>query len=412
MASPIRIGNTIAGNSILKARAQFPGVQDLTYLDTASRGLMPAEAKLAVDQQVDLHIRGRINKARMFELIERVRTTYSNLIKAHPDEIAFTKNVSEGLNMVASAIPWREGDNVILCPELEHPSNLYPWLHLKKRLGVEVRLLPARVGQVPVDDMIAAIDRKTRIVTCSYVTFAPGLRTDMTRLAEECVARDVMLLVDAAQGVGILDIDMDRVPISAMSVSTQKGLLALYGMGFLYVRNNWAERLHPPFLSRFSVDLGSAHEAAGGSDDYTLMPGARRFEIGNYNFLGAAAVEPGLKIITSLTTKAIEDHVLRLSERLIEGLQVLGLPLFAAQPGKHRAHMVAIGDAIGPQHDATDDPAMQSLYKTFDDNGVRLTIRRGILRVSLHLYNNEEDVDRVIDIAKSWCARPGTAIRP
>jgi selenocysteine lyase/cysteine desulfurase len=345
---------------------------------------------------------GTIEKARMFETIERVRNRYAGLIRALPDEVAFTKNVSEGLNMVACALPWRAGDNVILCPELEHPSNVYPWLHLKNRAGIEVRGLRARGGKMPVDDMIAAINDRTRVVTCSYVTFAPGLRTDIVRLAEACAKRDVMLLVDGAQGVGILDIDMSRVPIAAMSVSTQKGLMALYGMGFLYVRKEWAERLDPPFLSRFSVDLGAAHEATGGGDNYALMPGARRFEVGNYNFIGAAAVEPGLDIISHAGTAAIEEHVLRLSERMIRGLQEVGLPVFAAERGVHRGHIVAIGNAIGSQHDSTDDPLMQSLYKGLSENGVRLTIRRGILRVSMHLYNNEDDVDGFLDIVRAW----------
>jgi selenocysteine lyase/cysteine desulfurase len=168
------------------------------------------------------------------------------------------------------------------------------------------------------------------------------------------------------------------------------------------VRKEWAERLDPPFLSRFSVDLGAAHEATGGGDNYALMPGARRFEVGNYNYMGAAAVDPGLEIINQVTTKAIEHHVMRLSERMIRGLQGIGLPVFAPEPGPHRGHIVAIGNAIGAQHDSTDDPMMQSLYKVLSDNGARLTIRRGILRVSLHLYNTEEDVDRFLDIARTW----------
>jgi len=132
------------------------------------------------------------------------------------------------------------------------------------------------------------------------------------------------------------------------------------------------------------------------------MPGARRFEVGNYNYMGAAAVDPGLEIINQVTTPAIEQHVLRLSERMIRGLQDIGLPVFAPEPGPHRGHIVAIGNAIGAQHDSTDDPMMQSLYKTLSENGVRLTIRRGILRVSIHLYNTEEDVDRLLDIARMW----------
>src|SRR4051794_3512493 len=100
-------------------RAQFPGASNAIYFDTASRGLAPASAKPAVDAQIDQHMLGTVEKQSMFDLIERVRGRYAKILRAEPDEIAFTKNVSEGLNMAASALPWRAGDNVVLCPELE-----------------------------------------------------------------------------------------------------------------------------------------------------------------------------------------------------------------------------------------------------------------------------------------------------
>ena len=386
-------------------RSHFPGATGSTYFDTASRGLVPAEAKALIDEQIDYRIRGDIQKPKMFDTIDRVRNLYAGLICAAPHEIAFTKNVSEGLNIVAAGLPWKPGENVVLCPQLEHPSNIYPWLNLKSRTGIEVKAVKSTDGHMPVEAMIKAINNKTRVVTCSFVTFAPGLRTDIQKLAEYCGKRDILLLVDAAQGVGILDIDVGKTPISAMSVSTQKGLLGLYGMGFLYVREKWAERIEPPFLSRFSVDLGSAHEATGGNDNYALMPGARRFEIGNYNFLAATAVEPGLSMVNRASTASIEKHVLALTERMMNGLQKIGLPVFSPEPGIHRGHIVAIGDAIGAQHDSTDNPAMQSLYNALSGDGIRLTIRRGLLRVACHFYNNNDDVDRLLDVARHWSSK-------
>ena len=397
--------NAYSAELLQQMRSHFPGASGSTYFDTASRGLVPSEAKVAIDAEIDHRIRGDIEKPKMFATIERVRNHYAKLINASPDEIAFTKNVSEGLNIVAAGTSWKSGDNVVLCPELEHPSNIYPWLNLRSRVGIEVRAVKSRGGTMPVEAMIKAVDLKTRAVTCSFVTFAPGLRTDIQGLAEHCAAENVLLLVDAAQGIGILDIDVNRTPVSAISVSTQKGLLGLYGMGFLYVRDAWARKLEPAYLSRFSVDLGGEHEATGGGDNYALMPGARRFEVGNYNFLAAAAVEPGLSMINALTTQKIEKHVLGIAQRLIDGLQRMGLPVFAPEPGIHRGHMVAIGDAIGSQHDSTDNPVMQSLYQSLAEGGVRSTIRRGIIRISCHFYNNEEDVDHLLDVAQHWKSR-------
>src|SRR5258708_31427744 len=118
-------------------------------------------------------------------------------------------------------------------------------------------------------------------------------------------------------------------------------------LDFTCAERGGAELRLPPFLSRFGVDLGPAHEATGGGgDNYALMPGARRFEVGNYNFIGAAAVEPGLDIVSHAGTAAIEEHVLRLSERMIRGLQEVGLPVFAAERGVHRGHIVARCNAI------------------------------------------------------------------
>ena len=107
-------------------------------------------------------------------------------------------------------------------------------------------------------------------------------------------------------------------------------------------------------------------------------------------------------MLNELTTAVVERHVLSLAERMIAGLQRIGLPVFAAEPGPHRAHMVAIGDAIGNQHDSTDNPAMQSLYESLATDGIRTTIRRGIIRVSLHFYNTEADVDRLLAAAQKW----------
>src|SRR5262249_60549664 len=100
-----------------------------------------------------------------------------------------------------------------------------------------------------------------------------------------------------------------RSNIDALAVSTQKGLLGLSGMGFLYCRREWAERLQPAYLARFGVDLGDAHEASMGDDEYRLAAGARRFDLGNYNFSAAAATEASLGGLPALAASHIQGYV-------------------------------------------------------------------------------------------------------
>lgn len=384
-------------------RRRFPGAAKSTYMNTAARGLLMRESRAAIDVMLDARMHEGGDKPAMFEAVETARSNFARLINAGADEIAITKNVSEGLNAIIAAIEWRAGDNAVLCLDLEHPNNVYPWRHAARRHGVELRVVAAVDGVMPVGEMIDSIDANTRAVTLSSVTFAPGFRADVAALGQVCREHDALLLVDGVQSVGVLKTDVVADYIDAMAVSTQKGLLGLYGMGFLYCRTEWADRLTPAYLARFGVDLGDgAHEAALGGDDWRLMPGARRFDLGNYNFMAAAAVNPPMALMLDIGPDKVEARVVSLSHRLAGGLLAIGLPVCGGAPGPHLAGLVAVGEIGAGQHDGTDDPAMQSLYDYLAANNVQLTIRRGILRFSLHMFNNEADIDRVLELAAQW----------
>lgn len=396
---------TTAAPDFTAVRAMFPGARDKVYMGVPARGLPPHAGRAALDAYLDQYVDGTIDKDANFEAIERVRAKYARLINADADEIAFTKNVSEGLNHIAASLPWQAGDNVVVCRELEHPNNIYPWLNLQDRFGVEVRAIPDRDGAVDVEAMVGAIDSRTRLLTVASVTFAPGFRTDLETLGRACRDNDVFFLVDGVQSVGVVETDVETLMIDGMAVSTQKALLGLYGMGFLYCRREWADRIRPAALARFSVDLGSdTHEAVMGDDGYDLMPGARRFDIGNYNFPAAIAVEPSLDLLLELGPSAVEAYTCGLSYRLAGGLHQLGLPVSGGPPGPHLAHIVTAGDYKPHQHDASGDPETDALYHHLSENDVHLTVRRGMLRFGLHIYNDESDVERVLDLVKDWQA--------
>jgi selenocysteine lyase/cysteine desulfurase len=390
-----------------EARALFPGLSQVTYLDVAGRAPLATPVRDAINAFLD-HAEVGGDKAAMFRSIEAARGAYAQLINASPQEIAITKNISEGLNIIANAIDWKPGDNVVVCEALEHANNVYVWRNLERRMGIQVRSLPASQGQYPIEAMAAAIDQHTRIVTACTHTFTPGLRTLIEPLGQAARKHGAMLVLDGAQTVGIGHLDLQQLPIDALATSTQKGLLGPYGMGFLYVRDHWADRLQPAYLARFGVDLGDAGEAAAGTGNYRLMDGARRFDLGNFNFLASAALEASLGLIAQLGTPAIEAHTRSLANQLAQGLHELGLPVFGGQHHRLRDHIVSVG-VPGEGHNASGDPRMQSLYDALSSQGVKLSIRKDMLRFSFHLYNNSSDVDRVLDIAGRWATRGGKA---
>ncbi len=392
--------------NLSEARKLFPGAMDRVYLDVSLNGLMPTPARDAALAHLEKRVMGRAVKADLHAQTERVRGQVAGLIGSAPNEVAITKNVSEGLNLFASCLEWKPGDNVVFCPELEHPNNVFLWYNLRERKGVEIREVPPDDGHIPVGRMVEAMDARTRLATVSHVTFSPGFITDVETLAREARARGVLTLVDSAQSVGSLQTDVRALGVDALAFGTQKSLLAFYGLGFLFIQEALAEALRPVHVARYSMDLGpEAHETAIGPGELTFKPGALRFELSNYNYIGLAAVEASLELIRAIGMDRIEPHVRRLAARLASGMLELGLPVAGGEPGPHLAHIVAVGRSGGGRHYSADDPAMNQLHDHLTQNGVGLSIRRGVLRMSVGLYNNEADIDRVLDLTRRWVSR-------
>jgi len=392
--------------NVSEARKLFPATEQWTYMNVAVRGLLSTRVREAVDEYIDSHQYGSWEKHSELAMIEHTRRSFAKLINADEDEIAYTKNASEGLSIIAASLPWEKGDNVVYCPELEHPNNVYPWLNLQKRLGVEVRAVEPEDGRVPADKMAELMDERTRLVTVPTVSFSPGFVTDLAPIAKRSRELGTFFLVDAAQSIGVKDTDVKSMDVDGLAVATQKGMMAFYGTGFLYCRKDWAEKIQPVYLARFGVALDAdRHETAMDVEQLEYARGARRFDLGNYNYLGATAAEASLSLIHELGTREIEKHVRSLAYRMAEGMLELGLPVAGGPPTPRIGHIVAVGTSGGGRHYTADDPRMNSLHDFLIEHGVKLAIRRGILRFSLHVYNNEDDVDRVLELTKGWLAK-------
>jgi cysteine desulfurase/selenocysteine lyase len=388
---------------IADARRLFPGTEDQVYLNASLNGLLPVTARDAAMEHLEKRVMGRAVKAELHAQAERVRGQIGRLLGADPDEIAITKNVSEGLNIFAAGIDWKPGDNVVFCPELEHPNNVFLWYNLRQTKGVEIREVSPDDGHVPVDRMVAAMDGRTRVVTASHVTFSPGFISDVDTLTTGAHARGALVLLDSAQSAGCLQTDVKALGVDGLAIGTQKALLAFYGLGFMYIRRELAEKLIPVYVARYGMDLGpDAHETAIGAGDLDFKPGALRFELSNYNYMGLATVEPSLELIHAIGVQKIEAHVRGLAARLASGFLEMGLPVAGGEPGPHLAHIVAVGESGGGRHYSADDPAMNDLYEHLTANGVGISIRRGVLRMSVAVYNNTDDIDRVLELSRDW----------
>jgi selenocysteine lyase/cysteine desulfurase len=240
------------------------------------------------------------------------------------------------------------------------------------------------------------------MVAVSTVTFSPGFRTDVATLGKACRKRDVLLLVDAAQSVGVLNTDVPGEPHRCTGGFHAEGPAGPLRHGLSVL----PPRVGRPVEARVSRALRrrrgeGAHEASMGNDEYRLAKGARRFDLGNYNFSAAAAAETSINELLAIGTANIEAYVVGLARALAQGFLDLGLPVSGGAPGPHLAHIVTVG-TMSADHYGTGDDLYNRLYAHLEANGVKLSIRRGMLRFSFHLYNNADDVAKVLELTRQF----------
>ena len=266
--------------AVRSARSLYPAAARRPYLNVAVRSLLAKPVREVCDWYLDGAMEGGPDKEVLFDTVERGRARFARWIGADPDEVAWTRNVTDGMNLFLTALDWRDGDEVVYCPDLEHPANVLPWRNLALRLGVKLKAVPADGGRLPSVRMAEAVGPRTRVIAAATVSYSPGFVADLAPLKEARDAYGARLVVDAAQSAGVLRTDVDRMGADALAVATQKSLSAFYGTGFLYCRRGVAEALKPAALGRHGSDLQMRPETGSPDAGIPYAPGARRFDLG------------------------------------------------------------------------------------------------------------------------------------
>lgn len=385
-------------------RKNYRAAREGVFLNAGSRGIISAATEAAVQAAFAAEVAILLPEPSFPQQLIETRAAFEQLLRAPSGTAAVTKNTSEGLNAIASAIDWKRGDSIVISSDVEHANNVYLWLNLAAR-GVELRDIPAKGDAIDAERVAEAIDASTRLVSVTAVSFVPGFRTDIAPISAACREHDAILLVDGVQACGVLDVDVGRDGISALATSTSKGLLGLRGLGLLFVAPEWISRLRPVYVARNSVESGGRHYSEFEADRFEFSSDARRFEWGTYNYLGVAAARNAIREINAIGTDRIEARVKHLAATLATGLAELGLPVVTPPDEAARTHLITVGRRGAGDAETTGDPRLDAVAAALNAADIRFAIRRGLLRFGFHFYNDESDVERVLDIARKATQR-------
>jgi selenocysteine lyase/cysteine desulfurase len=367
-----------------RTRSFFPVTKTLAYLNHA--GVAPISTRVAealARYSAEAVERGAFDYRRYDSEIERVRERAARLIGAGPDEIAFAKNTSEGLGMVACGLDWQRGDRIVTC-DLEFPSNVYAWWSLRPR-GVETVLLRSRDGRLPLESVEEALRHppRTRLLALSSVEFGSGARNDLPALGRLCRERGVLFCVDAIQSLGCFPLDVEECHVDFLAADGHKWLLSVEGCGLFFCRRALLAQLAPRVIGWRSVTNNLDFETY----HFDLQPGAGRFEEGTPNTPGIYALGAAIDLLLELGVDAIGRRVLELTDRLCALLMARGAEIASPR---------AAGQASGIVAFRLPDEAPGKTAARLRAAGVFVVARRGCVRASPHFYNSPEDLDRLI----------------
>ncbi len=360
-------------------RNEIPALEDGVYLNTGASGPCPrpvVDAMCASLERIEYDAPTDDGAYTVpMEVADSAREAIASHVGATTDELALTQSTADGINRIAGAFDWKEGD-VVVRTDLEHPAGILPWRRLEREYGVEVRVLETRDGRLDLDDVKSVAD-EADLFCVSSITWTHGTRLPVREIVD--VARDggAATVVDAVQSPGQTTVDVTEWSADYVAGASHKWLLGTFGAGFLYVREGAERELVPSAIGYRSVEDPNAHE-------YEYAPGAKRFEIGTTSPVPHAGTEAAIDLIESIGLDVVENRIERLTDRLKDGLPSESV----LSPDSYESGLVTV---------AVDNPEETVERLEANDVHVRSLPYPDAIRASLHVFNTVDDVDILLN---------------
>lgn len=366
-----------------EVRSNFPYLQNgITYFNHAATGPFSSLVVNRLSNLLKEKSESKIDDYSSFlKVVEETKLLLSELINCNIDRTAFVDNTSNGISILAQSIDWKKGDRILL-NDIEFPANVYPFLNLK-RLGVEVDFVKSENGIVTADKIINSIKSETKLVSVSFVQFLSGYKVDLEKIGNYCRANNIIFSVDGIQGIGAMRIDVKKCKIDFLSCGTQKWLLGMQGLAFIYVDEEFQKKMIPANVGWLSV------ENAWNLLDYKLelKTTANVFQGGTLNAFGINAFNTSLKLFKDFGFDNVEKEVLSNTKYFIIKLKSLGLDCVLSHCSDDELAGIV---TIKPKNS-------EKIFEELEKKKIFCSLREGFIRFAPHFYNTHHEIDKVIE---------------
>ena len=363
-------------------------IEDATYLNFAAHAAIPRVALNAVQASVAAKRRPHIvDDQSFFSVARSLRQTLATLIGASQDDIALTNGAGAGLAMIAYALKWSAGDEVIIAGG-EFPAHYATWKPMETREGIKVQITHPQGQFMQAGDLIAAMTPRTRVISVSHVRFDDGSILDASSLAAACKRNGTLLVLDVSQSCGAIPMDVRSLGADFIVCAGYKYLLSPWGTGFLWSKPENVDLLRPGPYNWLSQDVESFarlnYVDPRPARTLSRWDAAEASSIYNFNL---TVMEASARFVLNATPALIHDHNQSLINYFFERLPD-GYRLASPRLASHRGVFGCI--EVGSRSNT------ESLYQLLRDEQFVVALREGKIRVAPHLLNSTQDMDRLL----------------
>jgi selenocysteine lyase/cysteine desulfurase len=362
-------------------RRQYAGLADCIYLNQASLGLIPRvalEASVGFLTDVAQYGNLRLSDQAEAEILDTLRAAGARMLGAPASAIAVVGGAGEGLGQLALMLAAAEGEVILVSSDF--PSVTYPWLVAQQRSGMRIRWVLDVADKSLTHSLIDAITEQTTVVCVSAVQFATGTLVDVGALAARAREVGARVVVDVTQMAGAIPVTMSTWGADGLVCSGYKWLSAPAGVALLAISNELADTI-PPIVGWKSASSPFDFRP----QELALASEARRFELSTMSYSAAFALLVSIRLLSDIGFDAIRDHAARLAASLVQQVSPLGwAPYRSLTDPAASSHIVSL------RHPSARIEEVQA--KLAGEHQIVTSCRGGGIRVSLHAYNDEEDV--------------------
>ena len=369
-------------------RAQFPLTQERAYFNTGGLGASPYVVIDAVKAKMD-ELEKISETGHNEQIWKEVKTPIAQLLGCDPEELAFMRNATEGINVVCNGLPLKKGDEIIATTH-EHVANSVPWLALLKREGVVIRLFEPSTfsAHENIDRIQTLITRKTRLISIPHGTTTIGQILPVKEISKLAKSKNIWLFLDGAQTAGMFPFDLHDIGCDAYAACGHKWMLGPKETGILYVRKEMFDVIQAKFVGAYS---DNGFDLAKGT--LAFHPSAQRYEYGTVNVPLRVGLGVAVQFLQKIGMENVWKRDKALSTYLFNALsQLPQIKVLSPANDAERSAMITF------QHEKIPFLELQQHLNTFKlrTRGVSEGGVNG-LRISTHIYNNFEELDRLIE---------------